>query len=291
MKSSIMDNSVEELVMENKNNTQLTTQQKSSLTIKICWYFYRFILSRRYKTIIIGGELLTTGCGKLILPNHQSHIDPQIMAIETFNYGGVVPVVAERFFKIPVIRYFLKAWGAIGVSEIKPGNRDITFIERMTEQVKESLREGKNVIIYPSGQLTDQGIEKIYNKQGAFALVSNLPEDVQVLGVRISGLWGSIWSKAWDGKQPHFLLTYVKAIFILFANLIIFAPKRTVHLEFVDITENAIKYSKTDRKTFNLFLESFYNKNGWEEANYIKHFFFLPKSTRKYPANLKTNPF
>ncbi len=261
--------------------------QESNLTIKICWYFYRFILSRRYTTIIKNVELLNTESGKLILPNHQSHIDPQIMALETYKYGGVVPVVAERFFKIPVIRYFLKEWGAVKVSDLKAGNRDTKILQKITTQVAEALKDGKNVIIYQSGQLTDQGIEKIYNKQGAFAIVAELPENVQVLGVRINGLWGSVFSKAWKGKQPNFLLTFLKAIFLLSANFIFFSPKRIVTLEFVDITAEAKEHSKIDRKTFNTFLENFYNKNGREEATYVRHFFYLPKSKRKLPENLR----
>lgn len=261
--------------------------QKINFTIKICWYFYRFILSRRYNVIITGGDLLKSTSGKLILPNHQSHIDPQIMAVETFRYGALVPVVAQRFFKIPVIRYFLKHWGAVSVSDFKSGNRDVNILENMSTQVNKALKQGKNIIIYPSGQLTDQGIEKINNKQGAFALVNTLPENVQVLGVRINGLWGSVWSKAWEGKQPHFLSTYLKAIFLLSANFILFSPKRTVTLEFVDITAEAIQHSKTDRKKFNTFLEEFYNKNGAEEVSYVKHYFYFPKSKKILPPNLK----
>ena len=261
--------------------------EKKNLTITICWYFYQFILSRRYTVVIKGVELLKTDCGKLILPNHQSHLDPQIMALETYKFGGVVPVVAERFFKIPVISYFLREWGAVSVSDISGGNRDVNLLQRITTQVRAALDQGKNVIIYPSGQLTDQGIEKIYNKQGAHALVSDLPENVQVLGVRINGLWGSIWSKAWEGKQPNFLMTYLKAILLLTSNLIFFSPKRVVTLEFVDITAEAVEQSKKDRRTFNAFLENFYNKNGEEPATYVRHHFYLPKSKRTLPENLK----
>jgi len=263
------------------------SSQKTNITILLCWYFYRFIITRRYKIDIKGVELLQAEGGKLILPNHQSHMDPQIMALETYRHGSVVPVVAERFFRIPAIKYFLKEWGAVSVRDIKGGNIDAKVLQTITEQVKEALIRGKNVIIYPSGQLTDQGIEKIHNKQGAFALVADLPENVRVLGVRINGLWGSMWSKAWEGKQPNFLTTFLKGIFLLTANLIFFSPKRKVSLEFVDITSDAIKHSKHDRKTFNTFLENFFNKNGREEVTYVRHYFFLPASRRTLPENLK----
>ena len=46
--------------------------------------------------------------------------------------------------------------------------------------------------------------------------------------------------------------------------------------EFVDITEMTKEFAKEDRKTFNDYLENFYNANGIEEVKFIRHFFFLP---------------
>ncbi len=260
--------------------------RKENTFVKICWYIYSFALSRRYKIVIKGIELLEAPGGKIMFPNHQSHVDPQIMAIQTFKYSGITPVVADRFFKIPVIKFFLRKWEAVKVSDLK-SNRDMNILQRMNKEIHEAAKRGKAVIIYPSGQLTDQGIERVYNKQGAYSLMADLPDNVKVLGVRISGLWGSIWSKAWEGKQPPFLPTYIKAIGIWFANLIFFAPKRTVTIEFVDITKEAKEQAKNDRKTFNAFLENFYNVNGMQEPVYIKHFFFAPRSKRKLPENLR----
>ena len=62
----------------------------------------------------------------------------------------------------------------------------------------------------------------------------------------------------------------------MFANLIFFLPKRDVTYEFVDITEMTKEFAKEDRKTFNDYLENFYNANGIEEVKFIRHFFFLP---------------
>ena len=95
-----------------------------------------------------------------------------------------------------------------------------------------------------------------------------------------------MFSQAWDGTRPAFLPAYLKAIFYFFTNLIFFCPKRDVTLEFVDITEEAKKQSLNDRRTFNNFLEEFYNYNGIQEPAYIKHFFFFPKSKRKLPESI-----
>ncbi|MBK9193163.1 MAG: 1-acyl-sn-glycerol-3-phosphate acyltransferase [Crocinitomicaceae bacterium] len=238
--------------------------------------FYKFILSRRYRVTISGLDLLKKPGGKLILPNHQSHVDPQIIAVECYQYSDVVPVVNERFFRIPVIRFFLRKWGAVAVSDFRGGNRDPHVLKNIFSKVIIALEEKKTVIIYPAGQLQETGLEKIQNKQSAYAIAKELPDDTAVLGLRVRGLWGSSFSWAWNGKRPKFLFLYLKGIFYFFANLIFLCPKRNVHLEFVDLTEQIKKEAQSDRRTFNLYLEKFYNYDGEQKPLFIRHFFFLP---------------
>jgi 1-acyl-sn-glycerol-3-phosphate acyltransferase len=246
--------------------------------------FYFFVLSRRYKINTVGIDLLKSPGAKLILPNHQSHIDPQLLAVITAKYCDFVPVVSENILKIPVIRYFLKKWNAIAVNDLKGNKKDPDVLKNIFSQVMKALHNNKTVIIYPSGQITHTPLEKIINKQSAFVIVSSLPDNVRVIGVRISGLWGSMWSVAWKGERPNFVFTFLKGIFYFFANFIFFSPRRHVKFEFVDITAEAKEKAKTDRRTFNNYLEEFYNSNGVEEASYIKHLFYLPKQKRNFPV-------
>ncbi len=249
--------------------------------------FYKFVLTRRYKITIKNIDLLKTDCGKLILPNHQSHIDPQIIGTFAHKYAAIVPVVSENFFKVPIVRFFMKKWGAVPVSDISKSNRDPNYLQKITDKVIAELINTKNVIIFPSGQLTNQGIEKIKNKQSTHAIVSQLPENIKVIGVRFRGLWGSMWSKAWDGTKPAFMNAFLKGIFYFFANFIFFCPRRKVIIELEDITEDAKRMAKEDRKTFNTFLEDFYNIHGVEEPSYIKHFFYFPKLKKKLPEKIR----
>ena len=250
------------------------------MLLKFYRWLYHFILTRRYRVIIKGLDLVKLDVPKLFLPNHQSHLDPQLVSVITVKHTKIVPVVSERFFKVPVVRYFVKKWESIPVSDFRRGNRDVNIIKKITEGVTAAFQRGSSVVIFPSGQLSKDGSEKIRNKQSAYAVVSKIPDNVRVIGVRISGLWGSIWSKAWSGKTPVFHIEFIKAIFIFYANFIFFCPKRKVTIEFVDITEDAKKH-KTDRKTFNNFLENFYNKNGKDKITFVRHFFYLPLSKKR----------
>ena len=239
--------------------------------------FYSFILSRRYKIIIKGVDIIESDNPKLILPNHISHIDPQIMAVTIYKHTDFVPLAAERFFKIPIIKFFLKGLHAVKIPDFKKGNKDPELLQKINSQIIDAFKDNKSAMIFPSGQLSTNGIEKINNKQSAYSIVSLLPDNTRVVGVRITGLWGSMWSKAWNGKRPDFLSTYFMGIIYFFANMIFLCPKRKVTIEFVDITDGAKTNAQKDRKTFNQFLEDFYNENGPEKPTFIRHLFFFPK--------------
>jgi 1-acyl-sn-glycerol-3-phosphate acyltransferase len=251
----------------------LFLQKEENMSMELYRKIYKRILACRYKVHIHGAESLGSECPKLILPNHISHMDPQLMSIYTYEYTDFVPVVAAGFFKIPIIKYFLKNLNAIKVGDFKKGN----FIENVKTQLLQAMEEKKSAMIFPSGQLSTDGIERIYNKQSTHSIVNVLPDNALILGVRIKGLYGSIWSTAWNGKRPEFFSTYLISVIYFFANLIFFAPKRKVILEFVDITEEAKRAAKKDRKSFNSYLENFYNENGPEKAVFIRHLFYFPR--------------
>lgn len=264
-------------------------KEKSSCFVKFLLIIFSFVLSRRYILNIKGLHHLQKPGAKLLLQSHQSHIDPQLLGVFVAQNCDFVPVISEKFLGIPLIGSILKTWNAVGVSDLKYGNRDPHVLKKIFSKIMDALNQGKSVLIAPSGQIAETPIELIKNKQSAHALVSNLPDNVKVIGVRVSGLWGSMWSVAWNGNRPNFLFTLLKGVFYLLANLIFFLPKRRVTFEFLDITEESKRKAELDRRSFNNYLEDFYNVNGPEEPTYIKHFFYFPKMRRVYPANLVKN--
>lgn len=182
----------------------------------------------------------------------------------------------------------MKSLGAVPVADLEAGSRDVSVLDTMRNAMLSALKEGKSVVLYPAGQLCNQGYEKIFNKQGAYRLVKELDNSTRVIGVRQHGLWGSVWSRAWWGKSPDFFKVFALSIFYVLANFVFFVPKRDVEIEFVDITEEAKRNSKNmTRREFNEFLETFYNNNGEEGARFIKHFFYFPASKRKLHKKIK----
>ncbi len=258
-----------------------------TLVSKLIFFIGRILLSVRYKVEMKGTKLLKDKKTTLFLPNHQAIVDPVLFITHIYRHTTCVPVITSGYYDMPVAKYFFKKWGAVRVSDLEKGSRNTKVLEEITTSVNNGFRHGNNVVLYPAGQLPAQGYEKIMNKQSAFRVVRNMPDDVRVVGVRISGLWGSIWSKAWTGESPDFFPVLLRCIGYTLANLIFFTPMRKVTIEFEDITEKAEEKARHDRQTFNSYLETFYNIHGEEKPLFLKHIFYLPAPKRELPKHIK----
>ena len=164
---------------------------------------------------------------------------------------------------------------AVRVPDLEKSRRGVEIVAGLHQVVVDALAAGHNVLLYPAGQLTNSGLERVGNKQGAWQVCHQLPEGTRVVGMRIRGLWGSMWSRAKTGRSPNFAWTYLKGIFYVLANLLFFVPRRDVTITFEDITDDAVRYAAEGRQPFNRFLESFYNAPGEEQPLFLKHFFYV----------------
>jgi long-chain-fatty-acid--[acyl-carrier-protein] ligase len=125
--------------------------------------------------------------------------------------------------------------------------------------VKSTLKDGGNVIFYPSGHIqTERGREDIGARQLAHNICRNLPEKVRVIGVRTTGLWGSIWSRANRSTSPEFVPTFIKSV-ILWFFWSPFVRRRRVDMHVEDITSRVVEWSKLPRLEFNARLNEWYN--------------------------------
>lgn len=242
--------------------------------------FVKAVLSLRYRVTIKGAELLKNSSPHLILPNHPALIDPVILLSHFYKDTNAIPVITSNFYDIPILKSFFSAVGAVRVSDLSKGSRNINVLNDISRSVLKGFSRDNSIILYPGGQLSSNGFEKIFNKKAAQKIVNKIPHKVTVIGVRTTGLNGSMWSKAPTGKSPNFPIQCIKGLFYIFANLIFFLPRREITLEIEDLTQVAKENAQHGRKTFNLFLEDFYNFHGKEEAKFQSYFFYF-KSKRK----------
>lgn len=192
-------------------------------------------------------------------------------------YRKVIPVVVDTYTKAPLLKQILESYDTISVTDLSAGKRDLTVLERVKNAVITALSEGKSVMLYPSGQLSQNGQERILNKKSAWEITRDLPEGVRVIGVRVDGLWGSSWSKAYNGTTPPFFKTLLKGMGYYFINLFFFMPRRTVRIEWTDITNEAREAAKKEKAEFNSYLENFFNEKLSTEPVFVRHWVFCRK--------------
>ena len=108
----------------------------------------------------------------------------------------------------------------------------------------------------------------------AFEILSRLPKDTKIIVARTKGLWGSMWGKAYTGTSPDLMKVLTLSIWYIVANFIFFSPKRDVSIEFVDMTDELVKWQKLGLDIFNENLQNYYNASGTEECRFIPHYFY-----------------
>ncbi len=254
------------------------------------FFIGRLLLSLRYKVVMVNTDSIDKKRPVLFLPNHQAVVDPMILVSHIYPYKNIVPVVTSTYYDLPILNRFFKNWGAVRVSDIERGSRNVNVLNDISTAVKTAFNYQRSIVIYPSGQIAEQGFEKILNKKAAYQIVSELPGNVQVVGVKIKGLWGSRWSKAWTGKPPAFASNVLKGMLMCLANFLFFMPRRKVEISFEDITERCKKEVVDSRKSFNQYLEKFYNSKGVEKPLFLKGFFYTTSLKRKLPSSLLNEP-
>ncbi|WP_075591404.1 AMP-binding protein [Labilibacter marinus] len=258
---------------------------------QLIFFLGRVVLSLRYKVKLNNTEAIDKNRPVLFLPNHQAVVDPMILVSHVASFKNIVPVITSGYYDLPIINKFFKNWGAVRVSDLQAGSRNTDVLKDIVDSTQVAFNHRRSIVIYPAGQITGQGYERILNKKSAYEIVKNMPSHVHVVGVRINGLWGSMWSKAPTGKSPNFGKSLLRGLLYTLSNLVIFMPRRKVSVEFVNITEECKKQAlQQDRKGFNSYLENFYNINGTEAISSVRHFFFLKNKKKGIEeSHLQTN--
>lgn len=231
----------------------------------IC-YTVRSFLHLRYKVKIVGAENLYNNRTHLILPNHQAIIDPIILFAEFYDHR-MYPLVDSRFWHSgPIIRHILDLLNAVKVPDlaVSHSNEDVTQVKSLNSIVLDNLAADNDIIFYPSGHITTDGKETIGNRRLAYDVCGELMSQsseksqpaIEILAIKINGLWGSIWSRKGRRTSPPLGGTLLKALGLLF----LIRPRREVYIHIQPITDKIRKWRNgTDRKTFNTHLEDFYN--------------------------------
>lgn len=218
------------------------------------------LLRIRYKVEIEGKEFLQGAKkGTLVLPNHPAEIDPILLISELAPYLTFSPTVIEHFYYYPGMGFFNRLLESIPIPGFDRAlnKHKLDAMAEAETRILKRLKQGGNVLLYPSGKLKLTAVEEIGGASLTHKICQHYPE-VNLLFVRITGLWGSNLSKAFSAASPDFWQVVRAHIKDFIYSGLFFMPKRKVLIQIYPEPSDFPKHGS--RYQFNRYLEDFYNR-------------------------------
>ncbi len=249
--------------------------------LKIIVYIMRTLLRLRYRITIKGLDRIKSSDssqGILFLPNHPALIDPLIMYVTLYKRFLPRPLADESQVNLPVVRSVMKMVRCVTMPDIATkGRHSRDEVLAAMAEITDSLHQGDNVLLYPSGRIYRNRYESIRGNGGVAAILKQAP-DIRVVLVRTTGLWGSSFSRA-SGRTPTLVADILKHFFYFLVNGIFFMPKRQIVIEFEEPAD--IPHSG-ERLLLNRYLEDFYNEKAAANS-FVPHFWWQGSRPRILP--------
>lgn len=175
--------------------------------------FYRcfgtWLIKTLYRPEFRGFEQLPAQGAAILVCNHVSYADGPLIAAAVQQAIGrpVRFVIYEPIYQLPIIHHFMRVNRAIPIYPSKDK------VKKALEMISEGLRDGDLICIFPEGRMTSTG-SLLRFRPGIEYILSR--DAVPVYPVALSGLWGSVFSRKYQGHLRRVLPrrwgTPVKAI-------------------------------------------------------------------------------
>jgi long-chain-fatty-acid--[acyl-carrier-protein] ligase len=255
------------------------------------WFLGRVIFSFRYRGKVLGWETIRDQPGPfLILPNHPAYADPPNVLLRLWPYFRMRPLLLETNFQNPVLGPFGWLLRAIRMPDLDRASADARNRAQLAvETVANALKAGQNVILWPSGRLSRDGMEHLGGARSASDILAAVPE-VTVVLVRTRGLWGSMTGHAQTNSLPPLIPLIFRSLGIALANLLVFMPRR--RLTFTLEAFPRSKRPEPTREAINPWLEQWYNADApeGETPTWVPYHFLFGKRSYEYPKPMIEGP-
>jgi long-chain-fatty-acid--[acyl-carrier-protein] ligase len=221
------------------------------------WLLGRFVLSLRYKVTVKGKAEVKAKPGPyLLLPNHVGFTDPPNVYVHLWPAFNCRPVANEINFGDPFLGTIAAIMRTIKVPDMEKASADAAKrAADAANRIADALRKGDNVLLWPSGRLTRDGVERLGGARAVSDVLAMVPETTVVL-VRTRGLWGSWFSWAYQGPLQPILSMLFQGWLVLLSNLWFFAPRRKVTMTLEAFT--AAERPPPTRDAINKWLDEWY---------------------------------
>ncbi|HEY3381712.1 MAG TPA: AMP-binding protein [Vicinamibacterales bacterium] len=241
----------------------------------------RALFSLRYRIEVRGLDQVRAKGTRavLFLPSHLALVDPAILMV-VLDRGFHPRALGDEYqVSRPIIGALARLFGVRVLPNMeRQGLSVMDATLRALDDTIAGLRSGENLLFYPAGRLRQHYLEEIRAASGTDILVKAVP-DARVVLVRQTGLWGSSFSLAFNGRMPDAVATALRGLKLLLLNGVLFMPRRPVLIEFV---EPADFPRDQDRMAINRYLEEFYNARA-PRNTYVPYGFWEKSGPRELP--------
>src|SRR4051812_48454683 len=163
----------------------------------LVWAVVRLLLALPSRVAVRGlAETRRRPGPYLILPNHPAFIDPPNLLVRLWPAFRMRPMLLETNFESPLLAPF--AWLVRGIQVPDTDRASAEARARAQQAVQAAidvLKAGENVVVWPSGRLMRDGVERLGGARTVADVLAAVPDATVVL-VRTRGLWGSSFSWA-----------------------------------------------------------------------------------------------
>ena len=241
------------------------------------------LLRLRYRVTVEGAEALGALDGPtLILPNHPAYVDPPLVLSHLRLGRSLRPLVFSGTYRLLPLRPLMAMVDAFEVPDLSAQSRDAQAKTLgMIEAVVDSIRQGNNFLIYPSGRLQRGNAEVVGSARAVHEILARCPE-LNVVLVRTRGLWGSSFSCAATGAPPNLVSTALRNLGWVLAALLVFLPRRKVTIHAEVLPRGTLP--KKSREETNAFLEGWYNVDGPQQPAFVRFSYLFGPSTAHFAA-------
>ena len=251
----------------------------------MAWFHGKILFWMRYRVTVVGKREVFAKPGPyLILPNHPAYSDPPNLCLQLWPAFQFRPLALETNFNSPLLKPLAWLSEAIQIPDLDKASGEAR--ERMQtaiDSIAAILRSGKNVLIWPSGRLMRDGLERIGGARAVADLLAAVPETTVVL-VRTRGLWGSMFSWAQSGTRPSLVPTLFRATGMLLSNLLLFAPRRQITMTLEAFRND--ERPPADRLLLNKWMETWFNADTGgqpEKPSWVPYHFLFGSREFAFP--------
>lgn len=237
----------------------------------------RFIVLLRYSLVLRGLDKIEGEGPFLFLSNHPSLMDPFLLYS---CLDGIRPrfVADENQFTSALLRWVKGLTKVITIPDYSiAGPKARTGLLRGLEEAGQALADGDHIALFPAGFMQKTQPQKLSNNSSVSRILQLAPQ-ARIVAVRVSGMWGSSFSRAaHGGKKPDLMEMLTRGLVALLCNLLLFTPRRRLSITFEEAgPEAALAATATGaatRRDFTAWLEAYFNY-ACQPARMVPYYFW-----------------